>query len=314
MAVSKIPQVKFWNGKTMPALGLGTYLSTAGDVERAVKYAINIGYRHIDTAFFYDNEKEIGNAVREKINDGTVKREDLFITTKLWNNTHAADKVVPMCKKSLSNLGLDYVDLYLVHWPFGFKEGEELMPMNGDKIEYSDVDYTETWKGMEECVNQGLAKSIGVSNFNSEQIKRVLDMAKIKPANNQIECSVNLNQKKLIDFCKSHDITVTGYAPLGRPGNQRGIPNSLDNPVVLNIAKKYNKTPAQIACRYVYEQGAVPIPKSITESRIKENMEFFDFTLTPDEMAAIESIGTGARTAGFPQISDHKYFPFGIPF
>ncbi|XP_020295785.1 1,5-anhydro-D-fructose reductase-like, partial [Pseudomyrmex gracilis] len=289
--------------------------SLKGDVERAVKDAIDLGYRHIDTAFFYGNEKEIGKAICEKIQDGIVKREDLFVTTKLWNNTHKKELVVPTCKQSLTNLGLDYIDLYLVHWPFAFKEGDNMWPQddNGKLIE-SDTDYLETWKGMEECVRQGLTRSIGISNFNSEQITRLLKSAKIAPVNNQVEVNININQEKLVDFCKEHNITVTGYSPLGQPGNSSGVANQLDNPVILQIAQKYNKTPAQIALRYVYQNGVAPIPKSVTKSRIKENMEIFDFSLTNDEINAIRKLSTGDRVAGFAPTKDFKYYPFNIPF
>lgn len=298
-------------------LGLGTYKSVDKNAATAVKEAIDLGYRHIDTASFYGNEKEIGEAIRENIEDarGSVTREDLFITTKLWNNYHKEELVVPACKESLANLGLEYIDLYLVHWPFAFKEGDNLMPTdkNGNLIE-SNVDYLETWRGMEECVHQGLTRSIGISNFNSEQINRLLESAKIAPVNNQIEININVNQEKLVDFCKKRNITVTGYSPLGQPGNASGIGNRLDSPVVLKIAKKYNKTPAQIALRYVFQHEVAPIPKSVTKSRIKENMEFFDFTLTSDEMNAIRKLGTGDRVAGFSIAKDFKYYPFNIPF
>ncbi|XP_025264453.1 1,5-anhydro-D-fructose reductase isoform X4 [Camponotus floridanus] len=310
-----IPTVTFSNGYKMPMLGLGTYKSENKDVGNAVKEAIDLGYRHIDTAWFYGNEKEIGEAIREKIEDGSVTREDLFITTKLWNTFHREELVVPTCKKSLANLGLEYIDLYLVHWPFAFQEGDDLMPKdkNGKLIE-SDIDYLETWRGMEECVRQGLTRSIGISNFNSEQINRLLESAKIAPVNNQIEININVNQEKLIDFCKKRNITITGYSPLGQPGNSSGIENKLDSSVVLKIAEKYNKTPAQVALRYVFQHGVAPIPKSVTKSRIKENMEFFDFTLTSDEMNAIRKLGTGERVAYFSTGKVFKYFPFNIPF
>ncbi|EFN69298.1 Probable N(2),N(2)-dimethylguanosine tRNA methyltransferase [Camponotus floridanus] len=236
-------------------------------------------------------------------------------TYKLWNTFHREELVVPTCKKSLANLGLEYIDLYLVHWPFAFQEGDDLMPKdkNGKLIE-SDIDYLETWRGMEECVRQGLTRSIGISNFNSEQINRLLESAKIAPVNNQIEININVNQEKLIDFCKKRNITITGYSPLGQPGNSSGIENKLDSSVVLKIAEKYNKTPAQVALRYVFQHGVAPIPKSVTKSRIKENMEFFDFTLTSDEMNAIRKLGTGERVAYFSTGKVFKYFPFNIPF
>lgn len=309
--MAEIPSFTFPNGYKMPIFGLGTYQSRPGEVEAAVMEAINLGYRHIDTAFFYQNEKEIGQAVQTKIKDGTVKREDLFITTKLWNNFHKESSVVPTCKKSLENLGLSYVDLYLVHWPFAFQEGGDLLPRNenGDLL-MSDTDYLETWKGMEECARLGLTRSIGISNFNQDQITRLLSVAEIKPVNNQVEVNVNVNQKPLIEFCNKHNITITGYSPLGQPGNKAGIPTGLDNPVVIELSKKYNKTPAQIILRYVLQQGVAIIPKTVTSSRLKENMNIFDFSLTNEEMASIDKIGTGQRVARFGDARGHKYYPF----
>lgn len=313
--MAEIPSTTLANGYKMPMLALGTYLSQPGEVEKAVMDAIDLGYRHIDTAFFYENEKEIGAAIEAKIQDKTVTREELFITTKLWNNRHKEESVVATCKQSLENLGLTYIDLYLIHWPFAYQEGDVLIPKDKDgKLLLSDTDYLETWRGMEECVQQGLTRSIGVSNFNSEQIARLVKSAKFIPVNNQIEVSVNLNQENLINFCKKYNIVVSGYSPLGRPGNRLGIKNSLDDPVILKIAEKYKKTPAQIALRYVYQQGAAVIPKSVTKSRIKENMEIFDFELTTDEMTAIKAIGTGERIAPSAEVQGHKYFPFSIPF
>lgn len=307
----EIPNLTFSNGQKMPVFGLGTYQSRAGEVEKAVTEAIDLGYRHIDTAFYYQNEKEIGRAIQAKIKDGTVKREDLFVTTKLWNNFHKEESVVPACKKSLENLGLSYVDLYLVHWPFAFKEGDDLMPRNEDgALQLSDIDYLETWKGMEECARLGLARSIGISNFNQEQITRLLGVAKILPVNNQVEVSINLNQKSLIEFCKKHNITITAFSPLGQPGNRAGIPNSLDNPKVIELSKKYNKTPAQIALRYVLQHGIAIIPKTVTPSRLRENMNIFDFVLTDEEMTTIASIGTGQRVSRFSDAKGHKYYPF----
>lgn len=307
----EIPNLTFSNGHKMPVFGLGTYQSRPGEVEKAVMDAIDLGYRHIDTAFFYQNEKEIGQAIQAKIKDGTVKREDLFITTKLWNNFHKEEKVVPACKASLANLGLSYVDLYLVHWPFAFKDGDDLTPKDANgSLQLSDIDYIETWRGMEECVRLGLARSIGISNFNEEQITRLLGAAKILPVNNQVEVSVNVNQQSLIEFCKKHNITVTGYSPLGQPGNQVGVPNFLQNPKILELANKYNKTPAQIALRYALQQGIAIIPKTVTQSRLKENMNIFDFSITDEEFAAVAKLATGQRVARFVAVKGHKYYPF----
>ncbi|XP_014204976.1 1,5-anhydro-D-fructose reductase-like [Copidosoma floridanum] len=310
-----LPTVTFSNGHKMPMFGLGTYLSQPGEVEEAVKYAIDTGYRHIDTASFYGNEKEVGIAIREKIKEGVITRDDVFVTTKLWSNAHKESQVVPTCKKSLDNLGLEFIDLYLIHWPFAFKEGEELLPRDASgKLQLSDTDYIDTWKGMEECKRLGLARSIGISNFNSEQITRILTAATIKPVNNQIEMSLNVNQEPLIEFCKKHDITVTGYSPLGRPGNRYGVKNSWDHATIQSLSKKYSKTPAQIACRYVFQMGAAPIPKSITKERIKENFNIFDFALTDEEIKSIQSISTGERVAEMKEAKESIHYPFNIPY
>ncbi|XP_076241672.1 aldo-keto reductase 1B-like [Calliopsis andreniformis] len=309
--MAQIPNLTFSNGNKMPVLGLGTYQSRAGDVEQAVMEAISLGYRHIDTAFFYQNEHEIGAAIQAKIKDGTVKREDLFITTKLWNNFHKEESVVPTCKKSLENLGLSYVDLYLIHWPFAYQEGGDMIPrdQNGAVI-MSDTDYLETWKGMEECARLGLTKSIGVSNFNPEQLGRLLQAAKIMPVNNQVEVNVNMNQTPLIEFCKKHNITVTGYSPLGQPGNRAGVPNNLDHPTIVQLSKKYNKTAAQVALRYLLQKDIAIIPKTVTPCRLKENMDIFDFSLTPEETESIAKIGNGQRVARCSDAKGHKYYPF----
>lgn len=311
-----VPFLEFNNGKKMPAIGLGTFQSKPSEVEEAVKHAIDVGYRCIDTAFFYKNEAEVGKAIRAKIEDGTIRREDIFVTTKLWNTFHRENQVVPACRESLKNLGLDYVDLYLVHFPIAFKEGEELFPVDADgKILTTDIDYLETWKGMEECSRLGLTKSIGISNFNSDQITRLLGVATIKPVNNQVELNININQEKLLEFCKNHNITVTSYSPLGRPGSaSKEIPNFLENPKVMEFAKKYNKTPAQISLRFILQVGAAVIPKSVTKSRIKENFEIFDFQLTDDEMKILKSLETGKRLTSLDEIKSHKYYPYGTPF
>ncbi|XP_033222424.1 1,5-anhydro-D-fructose reductase-like isoform X1 [Belonocnema kinseyi] len=290
-----VPYLEFYNGNKMPTFGLGTYSSKSNEVEEAVKYAIDIGYRYIDTSYFLNNEKEVGKAIRGKIEDGTIRREDIFVATKLWNTFHKEEQVIPACIESLKNLGLQYVDLYLIHFPIAFKKGKELFPVNTEgEIQTSDVDYLDTWKGMEECFRKGLVRDIGISNFNSEQITRLLASATIKPVNNQVELNININQKRLIEFCKNNGITVTSYSPLGRPGYNSEIPNFLEN------------RKAQL--------GVALIPRSLNGSRIKENFVIFDFQLKEDEMKILESIKTGKRIISFEELKDHKYYPFGIPF
>lgn len=317
-----VPTVTLNNGRKMPIFGLGTW--QAGDdpstVEQAIRDAIDAGYRHFDCAYIYGNEKEIGKAIREKIAEGVVKREDLFITTKLWNTDHCREDVVPACKRSVKNFGLDYVDLYLIHWPLSYAKGAEgLWPADKDGNPLmSDVDYVDTWHGMEECVKLGLTKSIGLSNFNSEQIDRILAIAEIKPVTNQVECHPNLNQKKLREFCAKRNITVTAYSPLGSPARPWKTPEDpvvpLDEPKIIEIGKKYGKTPAQIILRFLVDIGTIPIPKSSSKERIKQNIDIFDFKLTPEEIAEIEKFDCGGRIIPVMEYKNHKHYPFHIEF
>ncbi|KAJ8912892.1 hypothetical protein NQ315_011215 [Exocentrus adspersus] len=309
--------LKLNNDKELPIVGLGTYKSGPGEVIKAVKEAIDAGYRHFDCAWFYGNEAEVGKGLKDKIDEGKVNRHDLFITSKLWNNFHEKDKVVPMLKETLDNLKLDYIDLYLIHWPFGFKETASLWPVGEGKSAYSDVDYLETWEGMEECVNLGLTKSIGVSNFNAEQIDRLLKNCKIKPVCNQVEVNPNLNQKKLIEFCKQRDIVVVGYCPLGRSeyAGTPGFPDpTIFDPKVIEMAKKYNKTPAQIVLNYLISLGISVIPKSVTKSRIIENIDVFDFTLDPEDVAYLDSCNKNQRVCPLSMFQDHKYYSFNSEY
>jgi len=314
------PLVKLTAEKTIPLVGLGTWKSPPGQVYEAVKYAIlEGGYRHIDCAHVYQNEEEVGRALQEVMSSGAVKREDLFITSKLWNTFHSTHLVKPALEKTLADLKLDYLDLYLIHWPFGFKEGTgELMPSDEAKKPLgSDVDYLDTWKGMEECVKAGLTKTIGVSNFNKDQLTRLMASAEIKPVCNQVECHPYLPQSDLIKFCRENNITVVAYSPLGspdRPWAKPGDPSLMDDPKIVDIAKKYNKSPAQILIKFQTQRGVVVIPKSVTPARIKSNIEVFDFELTDDEIKTIEGLNRGWRACAFEVMKDHKYYAFNTPY
>ena len=239
----------------------------------------------------------------------------------MWNIHHDPIHVEAACRRSLKNLGLDYVDLYLIHTPIGYeyREPEELLPKDAEgNLAFSDVDYLDTWKAMEKLVDLGLTKSIGVSNFNSEQITRILENCRIKPVTNQVECSPSLNQKKLIEFCKARDITITAYSPLSRPHRyeaNHSLPKpALMDPKVAEIGKKYNKTPAQVVLRFLVQIGTIPIPKSSNEGRIKQNIDIFDFELSPEEIEIMNSFNTGERTVPFALCTKHKYFMFNTEF
>ncbi|XP_003484790.1 aldo-keto reductase family 1 member B1 [Bombus impatiens] len=316
--VLNVPMTKFYNGNEVPSFGLGTWKSKPGEVTQAVKDAIDIGYRHIDCAHVYGNEKEVGIALKAKMTEGIVKRQDLFITSKLWNTFHRPDLVEPAIKKTLSDLGLEYLDLYLIHWPMAYKEGDDLFPKNADDSPaLSNVDYVDTWKAMEALVSKGLAKNIGVSNFNSEQIDRLLKNCSIKPVTNQIECHPYLTQKKLSDFCKQKDILITAYSPLGspdRPWAKPDDPKLLDDKKLGELAKKYNKTPAQVLIRYQLDRGHIVIPKSVTKSRIAQNSEVFDFKLSAEDIAYIDTFDCNGRICPMFGTEPSPYYPFHIPF
>jgi len=268
-------------GMNMPPIGLGTWKAEAGNVGEAVRYALeDYGYTHIDCAAIYENEAEIGEALSSVFSRGSVKREDVFITSKLWNTEHDPTRVRHACEKTLKDLQLDYLDLYLMHWRIAQNDTGEII----------DIPFEETWQAMEMLVETGLVRAIGVSNFTEDMLTSLLERVAIVPAMNQVEMHPYLPQESLLKFCHEKNIHITAYSPLGRPGSQEEgdpTPKLIDHPIVMSIAKAYGKTPAQVLLRFGIERGVVVIPKSTTPSRITENIDAISFTLAEDELAQL---------------------------
>ena len=293
-------KLTFKNGDKLDAIGLGTWKSEPGEVGRAVKAALDVGYRHIDCAAVYGNEDEIGKAMKEWFSGNNTKREDVWITSKLWNTSHKKKDVIPALKQTLSDLKLDYLDLYLIHWPIAFRPGLEGLPQSDDDyLSLDDVPLTETWEAMLEAKNQGLIRHAGVSNFSIEKLK-ILISDNESPEMNQVEMHPYLQQPELLEFCHAQDIHITSYSPLGssdRPDSMKreGEPTLLDNEIINSIADKHEATPAQILIKWAVERGTTVIPKSTHPGRIKENFESKNVNLDEDDMKEIRSLNIPFR-------------------
>ena len=276
--------LKLSNGVTIPGLGYGTYQTPPEDAYRAVTDALAVGYRHIDTAALYGNESGVGQAVK----DSGLKREEVFITSKLWNTERGYDKTMAAFEKTLAELGTDYLDLYLIHWPANEKQfGQEAAALNLD-----------TWRAFEDLYKAGKIKAIGVSNFMPNHLEALLAQAEIKPMVNQIEVHPGWPQTEAIRYCQRNDILVEAWAPLGEAA-------ALSNPVLAKIAAKYNHTPAQVCLRWEIQQGILPLPKSVHKERMAENTKLFDFELTEDEM---DIIGALRKLGGQCKVPDQVDF------
>jgi alcohol dehydrogenase (NADP+) len=286
------------NDLHIPNLGLGTWKSDKSQVAAAVELAITeVGIRHIDCASIYGNEVEIGQAFSSSLTTKKITRDELFVTSKLWNTDHEPAQVELACRKTLKDLQLEYLDLYLIHWGVAFAHGEGLEPLDENgKVKTMPVSTQQTWEAMEALVKKGLVKSIGVANFTTTMLVDLLSYAQIKPVTNQIELHPYNAQAALVEFCHDHQIAVTAYSPLGSPGALKsGEPQLLADKVITEIAAAHHKTPAQILLRWAIQRGTIPIPKSTRGERIKENALIFDFTLSEEEMERINGLDRKQR-------------------
>lgn len=287
-------------GKTIPVIGFGTaeypFGASFETLRDSLLHAIKLGYRHFDSAALYQSEQPLGEAIDAALGLGLIKsRDDLFITSKLWCSDAHHDCVLPAIQKTLKNLKLEYIDLYLVHWPVSVKPGEYELPVK--KKDLLPIDIKSVWEAMEECQKLGLAKSIGVSNFSCKKLETLLVTAKIPPAVNQVEMNPLWQQKKLREFCKNKGIRITAYSPLGAKGTLWGTNWVMECEVLKQIAEATGKTIAQICIRWVYEQGVSVLVKSFNKDRMKENLDIFDWKLSPEDLEKISQI---PQRKGFP--------------
>jgi diketogulonate reductase-like aldo/keto reductase len=258
---------KLNTGASIPAVGFGTWQAAPNEVEKAVEEALKQGYRHIDCAAIYRNESEVGRGIQ---NSG-VPRSDIWLTGKLWNTNHAPEDVEAALDKTLKDLGTDYIDLYLMHWPLAFAHGDRWFPLDNDGVfRLEDIDPATTYKAMEKLLGTGKVKAIGVSNFNVNRLEQLLKQVDIVPAANQIEAHPYLQQSELKEFCESKGILIEAYSPLGN--NQTGEPRTVDDPTVHKVAKDVNMDPGVTLGSWGVQRGTVVLPKSVTPSRIASNL------------------------------------------
>jgi len=303
---AQVPYRTLYTGAKLPAVGLGTFGSdrfSAEDIAQAVKRAISVGYRHIDCAAVYRNEQQIGEAFQDVLGSGLVKREELWVTSKLWNDKHAEEDVIPACQKSLRDLQLDYLDLYLIHWPFPnhHDPGVDVNARDPHAVPYFHENYLKTWRQMEKLVDMGLVKHIGTSNMSRAKLELLLRDARIKPATNEMELHPHFQQPELYQYCLANDIVPIGFSPIGSPArpDRDTTPDDtvdIEDPVIVKIAQRLNVHPAMVCVKWAVQRGQVPIPFSIKREQYLSNLKTAVFDpLTDEEMAAIAQIDKNCR-------------------
>ncbi|KAK7291333.1 hypothetical protein RIF29_06390 [Crotalaria pallida] len=305
-----VPNVVLNSGHKIPNIGYGTGtvpLPPYEELFSAFTEAIQVGYRHFDTAAYYGSEEALGHAIAHALEQGVIKsRSEIFVTTKLWCTDANPGLVIPALKKSLETLGLDYVDLYLIHFPVRLRQGiKGIQYHKGDILPF---DMKGTWEDMEQCSELGLTKSIGVSNFGVRKLSELLQDATITPAVNQVELNASWQQGDLRKFCKEKGIHVCAWSPLGANGAVWGSRAVIDNPILKDIAISTGKSVAKVALRWIIQQGVTPIVKSFNKERMKENLQIFDFELSEDDVEKTKQIPQHRAFRGERFITDHGPF------
>jgi alcohol dehydrogenase (NADP+) len=289
-----MPNLNFRHGDAMPALGLGTWKLPPEQTAATVRIALDLGYRHIDAAAIYGNEAQIGDALKGALAEGALRRQELWITSKLWNDCHEPQEVRPALERTLGDLGLEQLDLYLMHWPVAQRRGVAMPSSAADQYGLDQVPLAATWAAMEDLVAAGLTRHIGVSNFSRTKLMALAATARIQPEVLQVERHPLLQQNDLLSYCHAAGIQLTGYAPLGASHDSRP-PMVLQHPVVVTIAAERQITPAQVLLAWGIDSGTAVIPKSVHPKRLAENLAARRLHLDEDQMARLAAIDGGQR-------------------